>query len=217
MGSNVKDGTLTLNNFCALIPILFMSWLYLTYYQSRFHRDDLLTNLMCACFALPPSYVAADHKKTFLYDRYGANMFFVLLMSQHVDNNSFNVIRFAVAAGCQRLITFCMYLRCRIAMPDNSFPLSVYCIEYLFASAMYFVFAIGVASNPQATSDQASGLFGSLQYNGIIPAIEFLTEFSNFAPFFANRRLPLDIPYVINRFGQMMLLILGEVSISLTQ
>ncbi len=135
-------------------------------------------------------------------------------MSQHVGDNSFNLIRFAIAIGCQRFLIFLMTLRCRIALSDKSFILNIFCTQYLVASAMYFVFAIGIA---QAAPDHTAPLSGKFRYIAIIAVIELLWNFSYMLPFFANHRLPLHVPHMRTRIGDMMLVSVGEVSISLTQ
>ena len=138
------------------------------------------------------------------------------MMSQHIDNTVFNVVRFAIAAGCQRVIIFGMYYRCRVALPEKSSSLNVYCVQYFVDSVLYFVFAIcmGLAhanTPPYEEFDQA-------HYVGILPSIEIVIGFSFLvAPYLMSRRLPLDVPYVINRFGEMMLICIGEVSFALTQ
>jgi hypothetical protein len=140
-------------------------------------------------------------------------MIFVLVMSQHVGDNSFNLVRFAIAIGCQRFVIFLMTLRCRIVLLEKSFILSAYCTQYLVASAMYFVFAIGIAFAP----DHYTPLSGKFRYIAIIAVIETLWNFSYLSPFFANHRLPLHVPHMRTRIGDMMLVSVGEVSISLTQ
>ncbi len=148
-------------------------------------------------------------------NRYGANIFFVILMSQHIDDTLFNSVRFAIAAGCQRAIIFCMYFRCRVALPEKSSSLNIYCIQYLVVAVSYFVFAISIGTAYVDTSPDAT--FGAANYIAVIPAIEILIAFSYLTPSLTSHRLPLDVPYIINRFGEMVLICIGEVSFALTQ
>jgi hypothetical protein len=148
-------------------------------------------------------------------NRYCVNIFFVILMSQHIEDTLFNSVRFAIFAGCQRVIIFCMYFRCRVALPEKSSTINVYCIQYLVAAVSYFVFAISIGTVYTNTSPDA--YFGPANYIAVIPAIEILIAFSHLTPSLTNRRLPLDVPYVIKRFGDMMLICIGEISFALTQ
>lgn len=217
MGSSIETGVITVGDYCASVLVLFVSWLILLYYQSRFHQDDALTNFMCAAPSPGRPLACLFHAAVRLShycNRYGVNMIFVLVMSQHIADNSFNLVRFAIAAGCQRLLIFCMYLRCRVALPEKSFILSAYCTQCLFSSAMYFVFAIGIA---YASPDDYAPLLGKFRYIGIIGVIELLLDFSNFSPCLTNRRLPLHVPHMMIRIGEMMLISIGEVSIAMTQ
>jgi hypothetical protein len=156
---------------------------------------------------------------------YTANMFCVILMSQHVADTSFNLTRLAIAAGTQRLLLFLMYLRCRLALPAKGFILNVYCMQALVSCCLYVAFAASIAyASPEENADpspidvvQRPALLGKMRYIGIIAAVEIGMHFSLFAPFFVSHRLPLDVPHVINRYGEMTLIAIGEISFALTQ
>ena len=136
-------------------------------------------------------------------------------MSQHIDNTLFNSVRFAIFAGCQRVIIFCMYFRCRVALPEKSSTINVYCIQYLAVAVSCFVYAISIGTAYANTSPDAD--LGPANYIAVIPAIEILmSAFIDLTPSLTNR-LPLDVPYVIRRFGDMMLICIGEISFALTQ
>jgi hypothetical protein len=139
-------------------------------------------------------------------------------MSQHIDSTLFNSVRFAIFEGCQRVIIFCMYFRCRVALAEKSSTINVYCIQYLAVAVSCFVFAISIGTAYANTSPDAD--LGPANYIAVIPAIEILmSAFSHLTPSLTNRRnsrLPLDVPYVIRRFGDMMLICIGEISFALT-
>ncbi len=61
MGSSIEDGLITVGDYCCLMLVFFQSWLLLLQYQSRFHQDDLLTNIMCAARPSPPPTRAHCH------------------------------------------------------------------------------------------------------------------------------------------------------------
>ena len=142
-------------------------------------------------------------------------MFFVLMMSQHVGDNSFNVVRLAVAIGCQRFILFLCYARCYIELPEKRKVLSAYCAQFFVIAAAYFVFGIGVSQLPPTSPNKNA--WGVLSYIGIIPAFEILCNFGYFSPLLVNFRLALDVPHVINRMGEMMLISVGEISVYLSR
>jgi hypothetical protein len=153
-------------------------------------------------------------------------MFCVILMSQHVADTSFNLTRLAIAAGTQRFLLFLMYFRCRLALPAKGFILNVYCMQALMSCCLYVAFATGIAyASPEENADpsppidavQRPALLGKMRYIGIIAAVEIGMNFSLFAPFFVSHRLPLDVPHVINRYGEMTLIAIGEISFALTQ
>jgi hypothetical protein len=135
-------------------------------------------------------------------------------MSQNIDCTLFNSVRFAIFAGCQRIIIFCMYFRCRVALPEKSSAINVYCIQYLAVAVSCFVYAISIGTAYANTSPDADLGFN---YIAVIPAIEILmSAFIHLTPSSTNR-LPLDVPYVIRRFGDMLLICIGEISFALTQ
>ena len=79
---------------------------------------------------------------------------------------------------------------------------------------MYFVFAIGIANT---SHDENAPLLGKLRYIVIIPVIETLCNFIYMLPFFTKYRLPLHVPSFIGRMGEMVVINIGEVSVSMTQ
>jgi hypothetical protein len=79
---------------------------------------------------------------------------------------------------------------------------------------MYFVFAIGIA---YTSHDENAPLLGKLRYIVIIPVIETLWSFSYMIPFFTKYHIPLHVPSFIGRMGEMTIINIGEVSISVTQ
>jgi hypothetical protein len=144
-------------------------------------------------------------------------MFFVLMMSQHVGDNSFNVVRLAIAIGCQRFILFLCYARCYIELPAKRTVLSAYCAQFFIIAAAYFVFGIAVAQLPPTSPKENAPAWGVLSYIGIIPAFEILCNFGYFSPYLINFRMALDVPHVINRMGEMMLISVGEISVYLSR
>ena len=65
---------------------------------------------------------------------------------------------------------------------------------------MYFFFAIGIA---YASLDDYAPLSGKFRYIAIIGVLELLWDFSYFSPFLTNHRLPLHVPHMMIRIGEM--------------
>ncbi len=167
--------------------------------------------------------------------RYTANMFFVLLMSQHAGDTSFNLVRFTIAVGCQRFVLFLMSLRCRIALPKYSFMLGVDCTMKLFASILYFAFAAFVVYAPlsndshtpvpvnntlllAAKSEEAVPIIHKLQYLSMVAVLECLSQpASIFIPYLAQQRMPLHLPHVLERYGCFLLVVMGEIALGISQ
>jgi hypothetical protein len=159
-------------------------------------------------------------------------MFCVLLMAQHAADTSFNLVRFSVAAACQRLIMFFMYLRCCLALPKHRFILRNESVMKLLSSAAYFAFAVFIAysqtddgslpSNSTmahvANSSESAPLIGLMKYVGILVAFEFLlTPVTLFVPYFSKGRMPLHLPHVLERFGCFLLVVMGEIALGISQ
>jgi hypothetical protein len=144
-------------------------------------------------------------------------MFFVIMMSQHIGDNSFNVVRLAVSIGCQRFILFLCYTRCYIALPEKRIALRAYCAQYFVVAAAYFAFGIAVAQLAPTSPNENAPAWGVLSYIGIIPAFEILCNFGYFSPCLVNFRMAIDIPHAINRMGEMMLISVGEISVYLSR
>jgi hypothetical protein len=47
MGDSARDGRMGLGDYCAMTLAMFQAWAPLMMYTSRFHCEDLLTNIMC--------------------------------------------------------------------------------------------------------------------------------------------------------------------------
>ena len=54
MGDSARDGRMTQGDYCIMTMILFQTWTPLMMYTSRFHSEDVLTNIMCAARPSPP-------------------------------------------------------------------------------------------------------------------------------------------------------------------
>ena len=93
---------------------------------------------------------------------YTANMFCVILMSQHVADTSFNLTRFAIFAGTQRILLFLMFLRCRLALPKHAFVLQNEAIFKFVSALMYFAFAAYIAYSPPDASSEPSPVNSTL-------------------------------------------------------
>lgn len=163
-------------------------------------------------------------------------MFCVLIMSQHTADTSFNLVRFAIAAGCQRLILFLMTIRCYIALPKYSFMLRNDSIMKLFSATTYFAFAAFVAFAPLdndsdpaappinntllfvANGEEHVPIIHKLKYLGIAAVLEALTTpVSLFIPYFAKVRMPLHLPHVLERYGCFLLVVMGEIALGISQ
>lgn len=161
-------------------------------------------------------------------------MFCVLLMAQHVADTSFNLIRFAIATGCQRFIMFLMYLRCRFALPKHGFILQNEAILRLLCSLAWFAFAVVIALAPSEhgpdpsppinstllhfTKSDEDAPLGLMKYVYFLVGFEFLMiPITLFVPYFSKARMPLHLPHVLERYGCFLLVVMGEIALGISQ
>ena len=56
MGDSARDGRIGLGEYIVMTMVMFQTWTPLMMYTSRFHAEDLLTNIMCPPPLPPPRH-----------------------------------------------------------------------------------------------------------------------------------------------------------------